>query len=176
MPRLIWVFTGRTLILLVLSCWGSLVHSAKTQISLPILAVRSSLNALWVATDPIVFHADIKGWSDITGAEPDPNVCCRHICSIIIIQNEPAHGKSNKITCVLSEDSDQPRHPPSLIRDFAACMKNLESLAILGAHGVDSDQPARKRSLIWGFVLRTYHFGFVVLRIKSFHLDYNCIK
>ena len=28
---------------------------------------------------------------------------------------EPPHDKTNKITCALSEDSDQPGHPPSLI-------------------------------------------------------------
>ena len=33
--------------------------------------------------------------------------------------NEPAHDKTNKMTCALSEGSDQPRHPSSLIRVFA---------------------------------------------------------
>ena len=32
---------------------------------------------------------------------------------------EPPHDKTNKITFVPSEDSDQPGHPPSLIRVFA---------------------------------------------------------
>ena len=38
---------------------------------------------------------------------------------------EPPHDKknNNKMTCVPSEDSDQPGHPPSLIRIFALCMK-----------------------------------------------------
>ena len=31
---------------------------------------------------------------------------------------EPPHDKTNKITFVPSEDSDQPGHPPSLIRVF----------------------------------------------------------
>ena len=31
------------------------------------------------------------------------------------VQNEPDHNKSNKLTCVPSEKSDQPGHPPSLI-------------------------------------------------------------
>ena len=30
--------------------------------------------------------------------------------------NEPQHDKTNKMTCVPSEDSDQPGHPPSLMR------------------------------------------------------------
>ena len=31
----------------------------------------------------------------------------------------PAYNKTNKMTCVPSKDSDQPGHPPSLIRVFA---------------------------------------------------------
>ena len=36
---------------------------------------------------------------------------------------EPQHDKTNKITCVPSQDSDQPVHPPSLIRVFPVCIK-----------------------------------------------------
>ena len=32
---------------------------------------------------------------------------------------EPPHNKTNKMACAPSEDSDQPGHPPSLIRVFA---------------------------------------------------------
>ena len=32
---------------------------------------------------------------------------------------EPPHVKTNKVACAPSEDSDQPGHPPSLIRVFA---------------------------------------------------------
>ena len=32
---------------------------------------------------------------------------------------EPRHDKTNKMACAPSEDSDQPGHPPSLIRVFA---------------------------------------------------------
>ena len=32
-----------------------------------------------------------------------------------IITIEPPHDKTNKMACAPSEDSDQPRHPPSLI-------------------------------------------------------------
>ena len=35
---------------------------------------------------------------------------------------EPPHAKTNKIVCAPSEDSDQPGHPPSLIRVFAVRM------------------------------------------------------
>ena len=33
--------------------------------------------------------------------------------------NEPPHDKTNKMVCTPIEDSDQPGHPPSLIRVFA---------------------------------------------------------
>ena len=36
---------------------------------------------------------------------------------------EPPHAKTNKMTCAPSEDAEQPRHPPSLIRVFAVRMK-----------------------------------------------------
>ena len=39
-------------------------------------------------------------------------------CTIIEL-----HDKTNKMDCVPSEDSDQPGHPPSLIRVFAVPMK-----------------------------------------------------
>ena len=36
---------------------------------------------------------------------------------------EPPYDKTNKMTCAPSEDSDQPGHPPSLIRVFADRMR-----------------------------------------------------
>ena len=36
---------------------------------------------------------------------------------------EPQNDKTNKMACAPSEDSDQPGHPPSLIRVFAVHMK-----------------------------------------------------
>ena len=38
---------------------------------------------------------------------------------------EPPLDKTNKIACAPSEDSDQPRHPPSLIRVFAVRMTRV---------------------------------------------------
>ena len=35
-----------------------------------------------------------------------------------LIRNEPPQDKTNKMACAPSEDSDQPGHPPSLIRAF----------------------------------------------------------
>ena len=36
---------------------------------------------------------------------------------------EPPHDKTNRMACAPSEDSVQPRHPPSLIRVFAVRIK-----------------------------------------------------
>ena len=36
---------------------------------------------------------------------------------------EQPRDKTNKMACAPSEDSDQPGHPPSLIRDFTVHMK-----------------------------------------------------
>ena len=35
------------------------------------------------------------------------------------IKIEPLHAKTNEMPCALSEDSEQPGHPPSMIRVFA---------------------------------------------------------
>ena len=51
---------------------------------------------------------------------------------------EPPHDKTDKMACAPSEDSDQPGHPPSLIRVFAVRMTN--ALATHWAHSEDSDQ------------------------------------
>ena len=39
------------------------------------------------------------------------------ICTVLLEHTiyEPAHDKTNKMTCAPSEDSDQPAYPPSLI-------------------------------------------------------------
>ena len=50
-------------------------------------------------------------------------------------QFEPPLDKTNKMTFVLSEDSDQPGHPPSLIRVFA-----VRSVGSLGPNFTSSGQ------------------------------------
>ena len=44
---------------------------------------------------------------------------------------EPPHDKTNKMVYVPSEDSDQPGHPPSLIRVFTVCIKKALFLTYL---------------------------------------------
>ena len=67
------------------------------------------------------------------------------------------HDKTNKMACAPSEDSDQPGHPPSLIRLFAGCMMKakLGPLATHWAHSEDSDQTGRMPRLIGVFAGRT---------------------
>ena len=61
---------------------------------------------------------------------------------------EPPHDKTIKMTFVSSEDSDQPGHPPSLIRVFV--MRSVSSLgpSLLQAYSADSDQTGRMPWLI----------------------------
>ena len=49
-------------------------------------------------------------------------VNCRLQRAVILI-NEPHRDKTNKMACVPSKDSDQPGHPPSLIRVFSVRLK-----------------------------------------------------
>ena len=50
-------------------------------------------------------------------------------------QLEPPHDKTNKMTFVPSEDSDQPGHPPGLIRVFA-----VRSMGSLGPNFASGGQ------------------------------------
>ena len=43
--------------------------------------------------------------------------------SLITKLYEPPHDKTNKMACAPTEDSDQPGHPPSLIRVFLVRMR-----------------------------------------------------
>ena len=47
-------------------------------------------------------------------------------------EHEPLHDKTNKMACAASEDSDQPGHPPSLIRVFAVRMMKALTLSYPG--------------------------------------------
>ena len=51
---------------------------------------------------------------------------------------EPWHDKTNKMACTASEDSDQPRHPLSLIKVFAVRMKKACVLSYPWAHSEDA--------------------------------------
>ena len=57
--------------------------------------------------------------------------------------------------CVPSEDSDQPGHPPSLIRVFACAQWVAKYSSFLHADSEDTDQTRRMPRLIWVFARRT---------------------
>ena len=63
---------------------------------------------------------------------------------------EPRHDKTNKVTAT-SEDSDQPGHPPSLIRVFAVHMKKAWVFSYPLSAQRDPDQTGRMPRLIWVF-------------------------
>ena len=47
---------------------------------------------------------------------------------------EPSHGKTKKMICMPSEDSDQSEHPPSLIRIFNLHFTGSQTLNITSCH------------------------------------------
>ena len=53
--------------------------------------------------------------------------------------NEPKHDTTNKMTCMPSEDSAQPEHPPSLFRDFASCPMGSQVPKVSSCWHIDSD-------------------------------------
>ena len=65
--------------------------------------------------------------------------------------NEPPHDKTNKMTSVPCEDSDQAGHAPSLIRVFIVRMKKHWILTHW-AHCKESDQTGWMPRLIWVFL------------------------
>ena len=95
------------------------------------------------------------------------------------ITNEPRHDKTDKMSVrPPSEDTDQPGHPPSLIRVFAVRMKNAWSLATHWLHCEDSGQTGWMPRLIWVFAGWAYtHFvGFVMSRLKLNFILSRCAR
>ena len=77
--------------------------------------------------------------------------------------SEPPHDKSNKMACGPSEDSDQPGHPPNLIRVFSVCMKKTQVLSYPMSPREDSYQTGQMPRPIWIFAGRTCCFvGFEI--------------
>ena len=79
---------------------------------------------------------------------------------------EPPRDKTNKMACATSEDSDQPGHPPSLIRVFAVRMKKASVLSypLNAQRRLWSDWADAQADLV--FAGRTCHFvGFVMRRL-----------
>ena len=84
---------------------------------------------------------------------------------------EPPHDKTNKMTFVPIEDSDQPGHPPSLIRVFVVrSVGSLDSI-LLQADSADYDQIGRMPRLILVFAGHTNHFVGFVMQWLNFHIE-----
>ena len=56
------------------------------------------------------------------------------------LKYEPAHDKTNKMACALSEDSAQPGHLPSLIRVFTVGSMVAKDPSFLHEDSENSDQ------------------------------------
>ena len=103
------------------------------------------------------------------------NKCWYHLLSYVSSREQFilwAAPRKNKMICAPSEDSDQPAHPPSLIRVLARRSNGSQ---------VPKAPSCGQRWLIrldgcpgWVFAGRTCHFvGFVVLRLKFEVYTYN---
>ena len=94
------------------------------------------------------------------GLEPNKSVIKRLWCKWSHLEgvNELAHDKTNKKACAPSEDSDQPGHPPSLIRVLAVRMKKAQVLSYPLGTSEDSDQTGWMPRLIYVIAGCTDHF------------------
>ena len=63
----------------------------------------------------------LNKWQNISSVDSDwPTHQSSLVMATKIMEPyKPAHDKTNKMACAPSKDSDQPGHPPSLIRVFA---------------------------------------------------------
>ena len=69
-----------------------------------------------------------------------------------------APWQNQQMACAPSEDSDQPGHPPSLIRVLLCTQWVAKDPSFLHADSEDSDQTGRMPKLICVFAGRTCHF------------------
>ena len=111
-------------------------------------AQRPSSPELWelkqMAAASVIDISEMPGFDEETGLLPNdddsgivdnfkdarPTTTIRKLQTsekllVVILKIELPHDKTSKMACAPSDDSDQPRHPPSLIRVFAVCMKKV---------------------------------------------------
>ena len=88
------------------------------------------------------------------------------VLQLLYLKFEPPHDKTIKMACVPSEGSDQPGHPPSLIRVFAVRIKKawvlsypLSALRRLYSDWADAQADL---SLRW---VHSHFVGFVMRRL-----------
>ena len=133
MPRLIWVFTGRTVILLVLSWGGS--------------------NSIWFRlwTDASV----IKMLATATYMDSFFARTCKATLRHKNTINEPRHDKTNNVAVRPAKTQISLGIRPVLSGSSLSAWRKLGSSATHWAHSEDSDQIWRMARLIWVFAGRT---------------------
>ena len=62
---------------------------------------------------------------------------------------EPPHDKTNKIICASSEDSDQPGHPPSLIRVFAVRSEDSQGPKVSSCRRMPRESSLGSHAICW---------------------------
>ena len=90
--------------------------------------------------------------------------------------NEPPHDRTNNMACAPSEDSDQPGHPPSLIRVFAVRMKThcVFSYTLSAQRRIWSDWTDAQAGLNLRWA-HSHFVGFVMRRLKfSIFISKGC--
>ena len=154
MPRLIWVFDGRTLILLVLSCRGPYYDGEMRIFTfLPVDYALIEMVLVWLYNTKEVF--------------PNKTMLVTKIQEILWSRKlwteiRPAYRSLN--------DSQRTSDIRPVWSVFAVSMKKAWVLSTVWAHSRYSDQTGRMSQLIWLFAGRTGHFvGFVVLWLNSTH-------
>ena len=138
MPRLIWVFAWHTVILLVLSWGGSIINKIIQDINYNQIEIEYMKYIAYMLEK----HCYC---SDFIWATTWPNQ-----------QND----------CAPSEDSDQPGHPPSVIRVFAVRMKKtwVLSYPLSTQRRLWSDWADAQADLSLGWA-HSHFFGFVMRRL-----------
>ena len=124
MPRLVWVFAGHMLILLVLSWCGSYYSRWLYYCCCCFLQPSICRNPVCNNRSKFMLDVNKSRFVDFqkvriqeTQAElPRGSIPRRYIY-------KPPHDKTNKMACSPSEDPDQPGHPTSQIKVFAVRLK-----------------------------------------------------
>ena len=105
-----------------------------------------------MSTHNICFHGQIRKISVLFGLE----LCCLSEEAVNFCWPKSAQQilrrqhitKNNKMSWSPSKDSDQPGHPPSLIRVFAVCSMVAKDPSILHTDSEESDQTGHMLRLI----------------------------
>ena len=135
MPRLIWVFAGRTLILLVFSRRGSNGFSYFNSIILFKQRTKKALIRLRIAFVVRIRQKQVLSWRS-----------CHNVR-----QYELPHDKTNKMTVRPAKTQISLSSRPVWSESSLSARRKLGSLATHWVYREDSDQTGRMPRLIWVF-------------------------